>query len=219
MLIGYFINMVRQKATHGALEVQSLVFETGGLKILDKVCFALQPGEALVVKGCNGSGKTTLLKILAGLLLPTEGQFSYQGVTAANPRDLWDSLFHYAGHQISLKSVLTLADNLKFYAALYGVKSAPDRALAETGLEHLENIPVRMLSEGQKRRAALARLLMVRLPIWFLDEPLLGLDALGLTLFAKIARAHLEAGGRLVAASHSDLGIPVADSITLGEKL
>lgn len=209
--------MTKQQPTPSTLKVQGLGFDSGGFNILNDICFSLQKGEALVVKGCNGSGKTTLLKILAGLLLPARGQFSYLGVTGVHPADLWSGHFHYAGHQTSLKSVLTLADNLKFYAALYGIRWTPDAALEAMGLERFANFSVRVLSEGQKRRAALARLLTVKLPIWFLDEPLIGLDKDGIVLFAEMAKGHLRAGGRLIAASHNDLGISGAHSITLRE--
>lgn len=206
------------KGSAAAFGAKGLACERGGLSLFEGVSFSLKPGEALVVKGPNGSGKTSLLRILAGLLTPKAGAFSFEGRTSGDPESLWPGRFHYFGHAIGLKAAFTVAENLASHAALYDAKPDGKSALKAVGLNGLGNFPVRVLSEGQKRRAALARLLAVKLPLWLLDEPLAGLDTKGAAMLASLIKNHLKAGGVLVAATHRDLGIGRVKTIALGEK-
>ncbi|NND20389.1 MAG: heme ABC exporter ATP-binding protein CcmA [Silicimonas sp.] len=167
----------------------------GGVPILSGVEFSLSPGQALVLRGPNGSGKTTLLRTIAGL------QPAIAGRVDAAP----DSIA-YAGHADGLKSTLTVAENLRFWAALFGTRDIA-QALAAFDLSDLRDRMAGRLSAGQKRRLGLARLLVTGRPVWALDEPTVSLDAASVGLFADAVRAHLAAGGAALIATHTDLGL------------
>ncbi|MBT8417845.1 MAG: heme ABC exporter ATP-binding protein CcmA [Silicimonas sp.] len=167
----------------------------GGVPILSGVEFSLSPGQALVLRGPNGSGKTTLLRTIAGL------QPAIAGRVDAAP----DSIA-YAGHADGLKSTLTVAENLRFWAALFGTRDIA-QALAAFDLSDLRDRMAGRLSAGQKRRLGLARLLVTGRPVWALDEPTVSLDAASVGLFADAVRAHLAGGGAALIATHTDLGL------------
>lgn len=167
----------------------------GGVPILSGVEFSLSPGQALVLRGPNGSGKTTLLRTIAGL------QPTVAGRVDAAP----DSIA-YAGHADGLKSTLTVAENLRFWAALFGTRDIA-QALAAFDLSDLRDRMAGRLSAGQKRRLGLARLLVTGRPVWALDEPTVSLDAASVGLFADAVRAHLAGGGAALIATHTDLGL------------
>jgi heme exporter protein A len=200
------------------LSVESLACERGGISLFEGLSFSLNQGEALVVMGPNGAGKTSLLRILAGLLTPKAGEFSFEGASASQPPSVWAGRFHFVGHQPALKPVFTVAENLESYAALFNIKPDAKSALKAVGLARLADLPVRVLSEGQKRRAALARLLALKLPIWLLDEPLAGLDKDGAAMLSGLIKTHLKAGGVAIAATHRDLGIGRAKTLGLGAR-
>ncbi|NND42490.1 MAG: heme ABC exporter ATP-binding protein CcmA [Silicimonas sp.] len=172
----------------------------GGVPILSGVEFSLSPGQALVLRGPNGSGKTTLLRTIAGL------QPTVAGRVDAAP----DSIA-YAGHADGLKATLTVAENLSFWAALFGTRDIA-QALAAFDLSDLRDRMAGRLSAGQKRRLGLARLLVTGRPVWALDEPTVSLDAASVGLFADAVRAHLAGGGAALIATHTDL---VLDADTL----
>lgn len=179
------------------MQVSNLAVARGGVAVLDGVTFRLLPGRALVLRGPNGIGKTTLLRSLAGLQPALAGEVTVAAEAVA-----------YAAHADGVKSVLTVAENLRFWAAAYGTHSLA-QALAEMNLEALANRRAAHLSAGQKRRLGLARLLVTGRPIWLMDEPTVSLDAASVVLFAGVVARHLASGGSALIASHIDLGLEV----------
>lgn len=183
------------------LEVNDLSVSRGGIAVLEGVSLALAPGRALILRGPNGSGKTTLLRTLAGLQPPLRGH-----IAAAA-----DALV-YGGHADGLKSALSVQENLRFWAAIFGAGDVT-AAIAAYQLEGLDDRPAGALSAGQKRRLGLARLIVARRPVWLLDEPTVSLDSAATSLFAQAVRAHLRAGGAAIMATHIDLGLAEADTL------
>lgn len=185
------------------LAVHDLAVQRGGLRAVEGVSFALDPGQALILRGPNGIGKTTVLRTIAGLQPPVEGRI-----------DMPEDAVAYAAHADGLKSALTVAENLRFWAAIFGGGRVGD-ALAAMNLETLSDRPAAALSAGQKRRLGLARLLVTGRPLWVLDEPTVSLDAVSVGLFAASVRAHLSAGGAALMATHIDLGLDEAQVLDL----
>lgn len=184
------------------LDVVDLTIARGGIPVLSGVSFSVLAGQALILRGPNGSGKTTLLRTLAGLQPPLAGRINGAEDDIA-----------YAGHADGLKSALSVAENLRFWAEVYGHRDI-DAALEAYALCPLADRATGMLSAGQKRRAGLARLLVTGRRLWLLDEPTVSLDQDAVTLFAEAVRAHLAAGGAAIMATHIDLGV-AADSLDL----
>ena len=177
------------------LQVSDLDCARGGLPILSGVSFAIEGGDALILKGPNGSGKTTLLRTVAGLQPPLAGRI-----------DVAPDSIAYAAHLDGLKGTLSVAENLEFWAALFGTSDI-EEALQSFDLISLRRRMAGRLSAGQKRRLGLARLMVTRRPVWVLDEPTVSLDAASVGLFADAVRAHLDAGGAALMATHIDLGL------------
>ena len=183
----------------------------GGRTLFQGLSFKLAPGESLMVVGPNGSGKTTLLRLVAGLLPPTTGR-----ITLAYSEEPVGESVHFVGHLDALKGALTLGENLAFYKSLFGGEGDPvDKALGRMGIGTLATLPAEVLSAGQRRRAALARLLVSHRPIWLLDEPANALDADGQMLLAQLMREHRGRGGIVIAATHARLDLPGAREISL----
>lgn len=181
------------------------------------VDFALGPGDALLLTGPNGSGKSTLLRLMAGLLRPLAGDIFWDG-EAARPGDL-AGLIHYIGHLDALKPVLTAAENVAFWAGLAGhpaPAAAAVMALERVGGGSFAALPGRLLSAGQRRRTALARLVALPLPLWLLDEPATSLDVSGIALLEAMMAAHRAAGGIVIASTHGTLALPGARGLDLG---
>jgi heme exporter protein A len=185
------------------LTVDNLAVARGGLRAVEGVSFSLAPGEALILRGPNGIGKTTLLRCLAGLQSPVEGRIRM-------PEDA----LAYAAHADGLKSALTVTENLRFWAHLFGGGEIA-AALAALDLTALAERPAAALSAGQKRRLGLARLLVTGRPLWILDEPTVSLDTASVARFAEIVRAHLAGGGLALMATHIDLGLDEARVLDL----
>jgi len=180
-----------------ALSIHNLSVARGDRILFSGLSFAVTGGEALHIQGRNGVGKTSLLETLCGLRRPEQGQIE----TAPEGRQ-----FHWLGHRNALNPALTPRENLLFWCGLNQADNAvAGEALTRAGLRRSADRPCGQLSTGQKRRAALARLLAQRREWWFLDEPLAGLDAEGIALFADFLAEHLQRGGGAVLSSHQPL--------------
>ncbi|MCX8226545.1 MAG: heme ABC exporter ATP-binding protein CcmA [Sulfitobacter sp.] len=177
------------------LRVHELAVARGGVPVLSGVSFEISPGTALILRGPNGAGKTTLLRTIAGLQPPLSGQLDWAEETIA-----------YAGHADGLKAMLSVTENLTFWAHVFG-NSDIEPALATYQLDPLRDRLAGTLSAGQKRRLGLARLMVTGRPIWVLDEPTVSLDANAVAMFASAITAHLGAGGMALIATHIDLGL------------
>lgn len=196
------------------LAATSLGGERGGETVFSDVTFALGEGNALTITGPNGSGKSTLLRVIAGLLAATAGRIEFEGSGAfANLA----SALHYLGHQNGLKTALTVNENLGFWQKFAGEPhlSTAD-ALEMVGLGDIGSLPYGYLSTGQKRRIAIARLLLNYRPVWLLDEPTAGLDKASEAQFTDMMAAHLDDGGIIIAATHLPLGLANAQTLEMG---
>jgi heme exporter protein A len=196
------------------LNAHHLTIERGGRVILRDLSFGAAAGEALVLTGRNGAGKTTLLRAIAGFLRPVSGSVLLDG---GDPELSVGEQCHWIGHLNAVKGALTTVENLRFWVALAGDRAvgqghaldsrAVDAALARFDLAPLANIPARVLSAGQTRRLALARLVLLSRPIWLLDEPTVSLDAVSQRMLAEVIDAHTAGGGVAIAATHFPLGL------------
>ena len=207
------------------LEAIGLTVRRGDRPVITGLQFAVPAGRCLQVIGANGSGKTTLLRALCGLLEPEAGALRWQGQTVAPRSPEFQRMFCYLGHQPPLKGDLTAVENLMFVAALREVPWASRRVAVAQALQKAEasrfaERPVRTLSAGQRRRAALAMLCLQRLPLWVLDEPVTHLDAAGQSLVARLVAEQVGEGGIVIAATHQDLGLSseVRQELQLGRK-
>ncbi|HTV68035.1 MAG TPA: heme ABC exporter ATP-binding protein CcmA [Rhizobiaceae bacterium] len=188
------------------LIAEKLSGERGGEPVFAGVGFSLGPGESLTVTGPNGAGKSTLLRVIAGLLPVASGTIRLDGGGEAWPSVT--SACHYLGHQNGMKTALTVAENLRFWREFNGeARLEVEDALHKVALGSIGHLPFGTLSTGQKRRAAIARLLVSHRPVWLLDEPTAGLDASAEAQFAALMKAYLAEGGIIVAATHHALGL------------
>jgi len=193
------------------LSTSDLACVRGDRRLFSGLGFSLESGGRLHVGGENGSGKTSLLRILCGLSPPDAGVILWQGEAIDKLGDEYRSAVLYLGHHNALKEELTALENLQTSAALAGVSVDLDTEmdlLRRVGLGGREELPVRFLSQGQKRRVALARLLWSPAPLWVLDEPFVALDTAAVSWLAQIIGAHVTAGGMAILTSHQDVGIP-----------
>jgi heme exporter protein A len=179
--------------------------------------FRLEAGGALVLIGRNGSGKTTLLRLIAGLMPRAAGEVLWAGEDALADLPSHGLRLAYLGHQDALKLGLTAAENLALWARGERERRTAEilRALAAVGLADLAYLPARMLSAGQRRRVAIARLLVSGAVLWLLDEPTTALDKASVARLGDLAAAHRAAGGMVVAATHLDLPLPGAVELSL----
>lgn len=184
------------------LQARALAYARNDEPIFGPLDFALHPGEIVLIEGDNGSGKTTLLKVLSGLLEPTSGDVLLRGAPLTLAR-----LSHQVallGHLLGLKLELSTLQNLRFAVGLGGIRAGitPQLALASVGLSGYEDQPIRMLSAGQRKRVALARLLLVPAALWLLDEPYANLDRDGIELVNRVLDDHARRGGAALITSH-----------------
>jgi heme exporter protein A len=180
------------------LNVSELAVARGGVPVLEGVSFSVSAGEALVLRGPNGCGKTTLLRTVAGLQPALSGVIGLEREAMA-----------YAGHSDGIKAVLSVRENLQFWADVFGTGTI-DPALAAFDLHWLIDRPAGALSAGQKRRLGLARMVVTGRPVWVLDEPTVSLDMDAVAMFAGAVRTHLAGGGLALMATHIDLGLDEA---------
>jgi heme exporter protein A len=188
------------------IQISQLCYERSDEPILKNINFKVNAGEALQIVGANGSGKTTLLRILAGLLVETSGEIYWQGNLrhAYSPQFLAELSF--MGHQTAIKEELTTLENLAFFAAL--TKNKKQNCLPHEEIISLLNLTgsehklAKELSAGQKRRLALARLLLSNTKLWILDEPFTALDQMGIQFIEKIIADFLSQGGIVILTSH-----------------
>jgi heme exporter protein A len=198
------------------LSVQSLACRRGGGSVFSDLSFAVSAGEAAVVRGPNGSGKSSMLRVLAGLT-PAAGGAARLGETSlTEDPEAWREKVALAGHLDAVKPVLSVRQNLEFWAALHGSNAPILPALERFGLRQIAEDPAQFCSAGQRRRLGLARLLVIDRPLWLLDEPTVSLDVANVATFAEIVREHCAKGGIALAATHVDIGLPPGPEITLG---
>ena len=188
----------------------------GDRPVFSGLDFALPPGQTLVLTGPNGSGKSSLLRIMAGLLAPVAGSLEWQGADIARDPDAHAARLNYVGHLDAVKLALTVAENLRFWAALRAGPGDIGPALHRFGLASLAELPARFLSAGQRRRLALARIAVCRAPLWLLDEPTVALDGEGVAAVLEAIREHRAGGGCCVVSTNTALDLGDAEELDVG---
>jgi len=183
--------------------------ERGERVVFDGVSFDIPGGGVTELRGANGSGKSSLLRMMAGLLAPTRGSIAWNGTQVDEDRDAHRARVNYIGHLDGVKGMLTVAENLRFWAGMARgdqtdgqIRDRADLALMTFGIANLADLPARSLSAGQRRRVALARLIVRPALIWLLDEPATALDTAALAALDHAMAAHLGAGGIVIMATH-----------------
>ena len=188
--------------------------------VFEGLNFALEPGGALMLRGANGSGKSSLLRLMAGLSRPLSGTIAWNDTDIADDPEAHNRHFHYVGHADPVKPVLTVAENLAFWAAIRDradTAGAVTEALERLGISHLESVPGRFLSAGQKRRVNLARVLTAPADLWLLDEPQTALDSQASRSLDAAIADHRQQGGMVVMSSHAEADLKDAAPLDLGD--
>ncbi|MGB0497308.1 MAG: heme ABC exporter ATP-binding protein CcmA [Rubricella sp.] len=192
------------------LALSDLSIRRSGRPILTGLSMEAAPGEAVILRGPNGAGKSTLLRAIAGLV-PFDGRIAWNG---SADRDALHAALAFAGHLDAIKPQLTVEENIRFWAGLFGGDA--EAAMARFRLGEIADRPTFACSAGQKRRTGLARLaLAANRPLWLLDEPTVSLDTDTVALFAGVVSEHLARGGIVLVATHIDLGLGDARTVTL----
>jgi len=198
------------------LFVKNLTVERAGEAVVDNLAFQVEAGKAVFITGENGAGKSTALRAIAGLMPLAKGHVYLEDETGRRFGEPVREYCHYLGHKNGMKAALSVWENLKFWQDFYGDPVMEiHAALAIVELEHTADLPFHYLSAGQKRRAAIARLIASDRPVWILDEPTSGLDEASVRRFAQIAQTHCQEGGIVIAATHLDLGFPSSQNLHL----
>ena len=203
------------------LNVRGLACVRGDKKLFSGLDLSVRSGEWLHIQGQNGAGKTSLLRLLAGLSMPAEGEICWNQISITDTHSDFRSHLLYFGHHGALKEDLTALENLTFASVIDGVAWSEEatlialKALYRLGLKGRENLPVRVLSAGQKRRVMLARLLTRQATLWILDEPFTALDVAAVDLLSSLITEHVRNGGMAVLTSHQTIAMPGGQVVRL----
>ena len=201
------------------LTLDNVACTRGARRLFGGITHSVVPGELLRVQGPNGAGKTSLLRMLCGLLSPTEGRVLWHGEKLSAQRDNFGHNLVYLGHAAALKDELSPLENLLDACALCGHPTNAEVAMAAlraAGLRGHERTAVRRLSQGQRRRSALARLALCQAaPLWVLDEPFNALDTAATAWLSGLIEAHLQRSGMVVLTSHQDVAFSAAQQQVL----
>lgn len=200
------------------LEVCNLACSRGDHRLFSGLNFTLYPGQILQIKGANGSGKTSLLRTLCGFMLPDEGHVSWRGEDIQGMKEDYYAQMIYLGHLNAIKDELSALENLRISAGLAGRQLTEKEAIAalrRMGLKGRERLPVKVLSQGQRRRVALARLLVNDAVLWILDEPLTALDVGAVTLIEALLGEHLQRQGMVIFTTHQPLNVAGMETLSL----
>ena len=192
------------------LEADNLECSRGDRKLFGGLSFSLPSGTLLQLTGSNGSGKTSLLRIICGLLTPTEGEIRWHGTNIRSLGEDYSKSLTYVGHRNGVKDELTAIENLRISSGLAGISLTPadaKTALEKIGLTARDLLPARLLSEGQRRRLGLARLLTSSARLWILDEVLTSLDRSAVAIMKTLIGEHLQNGGIAIIATHQELDL------------
>jgi len=189
------------------LGVEKVHVWRGERHVLKGVSLDLAPGQLLHVSGPNGTGKTTLLRVVCGLLRPEQGLVSWLGKSISGVRAEYQAALAYASHEPALKADLTALENLRFAVGLKRRVTVDElrASLDQTGVAACADLPARVLSAGQRRRVAMARVLAMSASLWLLDEPFTNLDSAGSDLLRSLLQSHVERGGLALVVAHHDL--------------
>lgn len=212
---------MKAKGTTTVFAAHNLACQRGSRTLFSALGFALEPGWLLHVRGANGSGKTSLMRLLAGLAQPTAGSVWWHGRAVADEPDALRAALLYLGHAPALKDDFSAVENLCLTSRLAGEhvdEEAACKTLEHWGLKGRLRLPCRLLSQGQRRRAALARLSLTQRPLWLLDEPLASLDADAAALLEQALQQHLARGGLALLSTHQPIVMPAQRTqvLTLG---
>ena len=192
------------------LEVSNLACTRGDHRLFSGLNFRLNPGQIMQVQGANGSGKTSLLRTLCGFITPDEGDIVWRGENISGLDEEYYAELLYLGHLNAIKDELSALENLRVSAGLSGVEIGENEAmtaLRRMGLRGRERLPTKVLSQGQRRRVALARLLVNNAKLWILDEPLAALDVGAVTLIQELVAEHLARQGMVIFTTHQPLQV------------
>ena len=190
------------------LEVSNLACSRGDHRLFSGLSFALYPGQIMQVQGANGSGKTSLLRTLCGFIQPDEGVIFWDGCDVRELDETYFAQMMYLGHLNAIKDELSALENLRISAGLSGIELTEKDAIAalrRMGLKGRERLPTKVLSQGQRRRVALARLLVNDAKLWVLDEPLAALDVGAVALIQELTAEHLARQGMVIFTTHQPL--------------
>jgi heme exporter protein A len=185
--------------------------------VFANLSFSIQSGEALILNGSNGSGKSTLLRLMAGLLKPYKGVVKWDNENISDDLEGHNAHLNYVGHADVIKPVLSVRENIAFWASLRPTSSNIEVALEAFGIGYLTGVPGRFLSAGQKRRVNLARIIASPTKLWLLDEPTTALDIEAISDLKREIATHRASGGMVIASTHAEIGLNDANVLNLGD--